>query len=140
MSENKVRVRFAPSPTGFLHVGGARTALFNWLFARNQGGVFILRIEDTDADRSRPELVEAVLDGLRWLGLDWDEGPQAGGDRGPYFQSKRLEHYKKFCEQLLDAGKAYYAFDTPEELAAMREEAKREKRQFKYARPDAFPT
>lgn len=140
MTSQPVRVRFAPSPTGYLHIGGARTALFNWLLARKHGGQFVLRIEDTDQKREVGDSLPKILDDLRWLGLDWDEGPQAGGDRGPYFQSKRLEHYKKFCEQLLDAGKAYYAFDTPEELAAMREEAKREKRQFKYARPDAFPT
>src|SRR4030042_6425567 len=91
-----VRVRFAPSPTGFLHVGGARTALFNWLFARNQGGVFILRIEDTDQERSKPEFLEQILDSLRWLGMDWDEGPDVGGDFGPYSQSERLglsRHY-----------------------------------------------
>src|SRR6202158_1844129 len=88
-SRNRPRVRFAPSPTGYLHVGGARTALFNWLFARRQGGVFILRIEDTDAERSSAEMVDGILDGLRWLGLDWDEGPQVGGPLGPYFQSAR---------------------------------------------------
>ena len=82
------RVRFAPSPTGYLHVGGARTALFNWLFARRHGGVFVLRIEDTDVERSSDEMVEGILDGLRWLGLDWDEGPKIGGPYGPYFQSR----------------------------------------------------
>ncbi len=124
MTENKVRVRFAPSPTGFLHVGGARTALFNWLFARNQGGVFILRIEDTDADRSRPELVEAVLNGLRWLGLDWDEGP--------YFQSQRLESYHALAERLRAAGHAYPCFCTPEELKQRREQAQKAGRPPKY--------
>src|SRR4029077_15797909 len=84
------RVRFAPSPTGYLHVGGARTALFNWLFARRHGGVFVLRIEDTDLERSSAEMVEGILDGMRWLGLDWDEGPLVGGPFGPYFQSERL--------------------------------------------------
>ena len=124
MTENKVRVRFAPSPTGYLHVGGARTALFNWLFARHQGGVFILRIEDTDADRSRPELVEAVLDGLRWLGLDWDEGP--------YFQSQRLESYRALAERLRAAGHAYPCFCTPEELKQRREQAQKAARPPKY--------
>ena len=85
------RVRFAPSPTGYLHVGGARTALFNWLFARRHGGVFVLRIEDTDVERSSEEMVEGILDGLRWLGLDWDEGPMVGGPHAPYFQSQRLD-------------------------------------------------
>ena len=83
-----IRVRFAPSPTGYLHVGGARTALFNWLFARRHGGVFVLRIEDTDVERSSDEMVEGILDGLRWLGLDWDEGPKIGGPHAPYFQSR----------------------------------------------------
>ena len=89
-----IRVRFAPSPTGYLHVGGARTALFNWLLARRHGGVFVLRIEDTDAERSSAEMVEGILDGLRWLGLDWDEGPGIGGPYGPYFQSERVERYR----------------------------------------------
>ncbi len=88
------RVRFAPSPTGYLHVGGARTALFNWLFARRHGGVFVLRIEDTDVERSSAEMVEGILDGLRWLGLDWDEGPKIGGPHAPYFQSERLDRYR----------------------------------------------
>jgi glutamyl/glutaminyl-tRNA synthetase len=91
----KVRVRFAPSPTGDLHIGGARTALFNWLLARHYQGTFILRIEDTDVARKVEGAVEAIMDGLRWLGLDWDEGPEVGGDYGPYFQSQRLELYRK---------------------------------------------
>jgi glutamyl-tRNA synthetase len=110
----KVRVRFAPSPTGFLHIGGARTALFNWLYARHAGGTFILRIEDTDAARNSQEAVEVILDGLRWLGLDWDEGPVSGdatgpdkGDRGPYFQSRRAENFKLRVEALLSRGLAY---------------------------------
>jgi glutamyl-tRNA synthetase len=110
----KVRVRFAPSPTGFLHIGGARTALFNWLYARHTGGTFILRIEDTDAARNSQEAVEVILDGLRWLGLDWDEGPVGGdatgpdkGDRGPYFQSQRAENYRHRVEALLSRGLAY---------------------------------
>ncbi len=104
-----VRVRFAPSPTGYLHVGGARTALFNWLFARNHGGKFILRIEDTDLARSSEEMVEGILQGMRWLGLDWDEGP--------YFQSRRLERYQSFARDLVDSGHGYRCFCTPEELA-----------------------
>src|SRR5271165_1838207 len=110
----KVRVRFAPSPTGFLHIGGARTALFNWLYARHTGGTLILRIEDTDAARNTQEAVEVILDGLRWLGLDWDEGPVSGdstgpakGDRGPYFQSQRGENYRLRVEALLSRGLAY---------------------------------
>src|SRR5215471_17991159 len=110
----KVRVRFAPSPTGFLHIGGARTALFNWLYARHTGGTFILRIEDTDAARNTQEAVNVILDGLRWLGLDWDEGPVSGdatglskGDVGPYFQSQRKEHYKRRVETLLSQNLAY---------------------------------
>ncbi len=110
----KPRVRFAPSPTGFLHIGGARTALFNWLYARHTGGTFILRIEDTDAARNTQEAVEVILDGLRWLGLDWDEGPQSGdpggpskGGCGPYFQSRRSENYRRRVEGLLSKGLAY---------------------------------
>jgi len=102
-----VRTRFAPSPTGYLHVGGARTALFNWLFARKNNGVFILRIEDTDQARSTKEAIEAILSGMRWLGLNWDEGPEVGGDYGPYFQTQRLEFYNKYLQQLLDKKAAY---------------------------------
>lgn len=102
--------RFAPSPTGYLHVGGARTALFNWLFARRLGGVFVLRIEDTDVERSSWDMVEGILQGMRWLGLDWDEGPEAGGDYGPYFQSQRLERYREMGEQLVRDGHAYYCY------------------------------
>jgi glutamyl-tRNA synthetase len=101
------RVRFAPSPTGYLHVGGARTALFNWLFARRHGGTFVLRIEDTDAQRSSWDMVAGILDGLRWLGLDWDEGPDVGGPHAPYFQSQRLELYQARAQALVEAAKAY---------------------------------
>jgi glutamyl-tRNA synthetase len=101
------RLRFAPSPTGYLHVGGARTALFNWLYARRHGGAFILRIEDTDVERSQAEMVTGILDGLRWLGIDWDEGPEVGGPHAPYFQSERLERYRAAARQLLDSGQAY---------------------------------
>ncbi|MBM3266063.1 MAG: glutamate--tRNA ligase [Candidatus Sericytochromatia bacterium] len=101
------RLRFAPSPTGYLHVGGARTALFNWLLARHQGGAFVLRIEDTDTARSTAEYTAAIFDALRWLGLDWDEGPEVGGPDGPYFQMERLAMYQEAAERLLSAGKAY---------------------------------
>ena len=101
------RLRFAPSPTGYLHVGGARTALFNWLYARRHGGAFVLRIEDTDVERSQAEMVTGILDGLRWLGIDWDEGPEVGGPHAPYFQSERLERYRAAARQLVDSGQAY---------------------------------
>lgn len=101
-------MRFAPSPTGYLHVGGARTALFNWLFARRHGGTFVLRIEDTDAQRSSWDMVSGIVDGLRWLGLDWDEGPDVGGPHAPYFQSQRLEKYREHARALVDAGRASY--------------------------------
>ncbi|GBC83505.1 Glutamate--tRNA ligase [bacterium HR10] len=121
---SRIRVRFAPSPTGYLHVGGARTALFNWLFARKYGGTFILRIEDTDVERSSPEMVEGIIEGLRWLGLDWDEGP--------YFQSERLALYRARAEELVAAGWAYYCFCDPEELARKRQRALAEKQTWKY--------
>jgi glutamyl-tRNA synthetase len=101
------RLRFAPSPTGYLHVGGARTALFNWLYARRHNGTFVLRIEDTDVERSSAEMITGILDGLRWLGLDWDEGPDVGGAHGPYFQSERLERYRRAAEDLLTRGLAF---------------------------------
>jgi nondiscriminating glutamyl-tRNA synthetase len=107
---SQVRVRFAPSPTGHLHVGGARTALFNWLFARHHGGVFILRIEDTDAARNRPEYTHAIYDGLRWLGIDWDEGPDRGGPHEPYLQSQRADRHRTVAQELLDRGLAYECF------------------------------
>ena len=115
-----MRVRFAPSPTGHLHVGNARTALFNWLMARGGGGTFILRIEDTDVERSTRESEQAILDDLRWLGLQWDEGPEVGGGYGPYRQSERLEIYREHAARLIDAGHAYYCFCTPEKLEAER--------------------
>ncbi|MBR1603640.1 MAG: glutamate--tRNA ligase [Synergistaceae bacterium] len=107
MSNSEVRVRFAPSPTGALHIGGAHTALFNWLWARHTGGKFILRIEDTDLVRSTKEYEQTIMDGMTWFGLDWDEGPDKGGDFGPYRQSERLDIYRKYAEKLLDEGKAY---------------------------------
>jgi len=120
-----VRVRFAPSPTGFLHVGGARTALYNYLFARGQGGAFVLRIEDTDAARSTDESVRAILDSLAWLGLSWDEGPGVGGEHGPYFQSERRGLYQRHAAALEGRGLAYRCYCTPAELEAMREEQAR---------------
>ncbi len=116
----EIRVRFAPSPTGHLHVGGARTALFNWLFARSKGGRFILRIEDTDQERSTEESYQAIVDALRWLGLDWDEGPGVGGDYGPYFQSQRRHLYRELAERLVSEGKAYICCCTQEEVATRR--------------------
>ena len=129
-----IRVRFAPSPTGYLHIGGARTALFNWLYARHHGGAFVLRIEDTDVERSSVEMVEGILDGLRWLGLDWDEGPHIGGQYGPYFQSQRLGRYRARAEQLVAGGHAYYCYCTPEELKAKREAAERAGGAWRYDR------
>ncbi|MGE5245374.1 MAG: glutamate--tRNA ligase [Betaproteobacteria bacterium] len=131
---NSPRVRFAPSPTGYLHVGGARTALFNWLFARKHGGIFVLRIEDTDIERSSWEMVEGILDGLRWLGLDWDEGPKVGGPYGPYFQSERLDRYRAMAGRLVAGGHAYYCYCTADELNAKREAAERDGRGWKYDR------
>jgi glutamyl-tRNA synthetase len=118
-----VRVRFAPSPTGYLHLGGARTALFNWLYARRHGGTFVLRIEDTDAERSSWEMVAGIVDGLRWLGLDWDEGPDVGGPHAPYFQSERLEKYRERAQALVREGRAYYCYCEPEEMQRKRAEA-----------------
>jgi glutamyl-tRNA synthetase len=128
------RVRFAPSPTGYLHVGGARTALFNWLFARRLGGVLVLRIEDTDVERSSDEMVDGILDGLRWLGLDWDEGPKIGGPYGPYFQSARLDRYRAMAEQLVAEGHAYYCYCTPATLKAKRDAAELTGAAWKYDR------
>src|SRR3954447_1154441 len=120
-----VRTRFAPSPTGYLHIGGVRTALFNWLFAKGQGGQFILRIDDTDAQRNVDEALAPILHGLKWVGLDWDEGPEVGGPFGPYYQSQRLEKYQAAVKQLLEVGAAYRDFATTEELQAEREVAQK---------------
>ena len=117
------RVRFAPSPTGYLHVGGARTALFNWLYARRHGGTFVLRIEDTDAERSSWEMVSGIVDGLRWLGLDWDEGPDIGGPHAPYFQSQRLNRYRSAAAELVERGHAYYCFCSAGTLQQKRQAA-----------------
>jgi len=119
---NSVRVRYAPSPTGYPHVGNIRTALFNWLFARHHGGSFIVRIEDTDVARKVKGTVEAILEGLSWLGLDWDEGPDVGGKFGPYFQSQRLEIYREAAERLISQGDAYYCYCSPQRLEEMRAE------------------
>ncbi|MGE5543140.1 MAG: glutamate--tRNA ligase [Bacillota bacterium] len=127
-----VRVRFAPSPTGYLHIGGARTALFNWLFARRNGGSFILRVEDTDAERTKEDSVTQILSSLTWLGITWDEGPGKGGRVGPYFQSQRRDLYRKYAGQLLEGGHAYRCYCTPDELAQRREEDRKQGRAPRY--------
>ncbi len=115
-AKSLMRVRFAPSPTGQLHVGNARTALFNWLLAHGKDGTFILRIEDTDAERSTASRKSSILEDLRWLGLDWDEGPDVGGLHGPYRQSERLHLYASYANELLNGGHAYYCFCSPAKL------------------------
>ncbi|MBN1584459.1 MAG: glutamate--tRNA ligase [Anaerolineae bacterium] len=122
--DKPVRVRFAPSPTGYLHVGGARTALYDWLLARQTNGTFILRLEDTDRARFQKDAEADILDSLRWLGLQWDEGPEVGGEVGPYRQSQRTDLYRKYAQQLIDRGHAYKCFCTPERLAEVREQQK----------------
>ena len=129
-----VRTRFAPSPTGYLHIGGVRTALFNWLFARRHGGQFILRIDDTDRERNVAAALRPILDGFRWLGIDWDEGPEVGGPYAPYYQSQRTHCYRAAVGRLLDRGLAYRDYATAEETMAEREAAQREKRRFIYSR------
>jgi glutamyl-tRNA synthetase len=136
---DKIKARFAPSPTGWLHVGGARTALFNYLLAKKTGGTFVLRIEDTDRARHDESAVEKIADDLKWLGIEWDEGVGVGGDAGPYRQSERLEIYEEHINKLLAERKAYCTFETSEELDAMRE-AQGEHGGFKYPRPDTLPT
>jgi glutamyl-tRNA synthetase len=117
----EVRVRFAPSPTGYLHIGGVRTALYSWLWARQHEGTFILRIEDTDRERSTAQSIQIVLESMRWLGLDWDEGPEVGGEHGPYVQSERLGVYAEYAQRLIDSGHAYRCYATKEEIAIARE-------------------
>ena len=134
MPPSQVRVRFAPSPTGYLHIGGVRTALFNWLFARHHGGKFILRVDDTDQARNVHEALQPIMDGFKWLGIDWDEGPGMGGPHAPYFQSQRSDIYAAAVAKLLQAGHAYRDFSKPEEFAAERQAAEKEKRQFIYSR------
>src|SRR5918997_252121 len=129
MDTSQIRVRYAPSPTGSLHVGGVRTALFNWLFARKNNGTFALRIEDTDLERSTEESVEQLKRSLRWIGLDWDEGPEVGGRYGPYRQTERFDLYREATRKLLASGLAYRDFATPEELAEFRERMRAEGRQ-----------
>ena len=124
MTDTNVRVRFAPSPTGFLHIGGARTALFNYLYAKKHGGKFILRIEDTDSERSTQAAVDAILDGMQWLGLNWDEGP--------FFQSQRYDIYKSYIPKMLEEEKAYRCYCKPEELDQMRDELKAQKKKPMY--------
>ena len=130
----EIRVRFAPSPTGYLHIGGARTALFNWLFARSLGGKLILRIEDTDIERLKEDSVSQILTSLKWLGINWDEGPEKGGDCGPYYQSERLDIYRSYVEKLLEEGKAYYCFCSAAALEAERAKQRAAKQPFRYAR------
>ena len=129
-----VRVRFAPSPTGFLHIGGARTALFNWLFAKHEGGKFILRIEDTDTERSTSEYKMNILEDLRWLGLDWDEGPEVEGRFSPYLQSQRFSIYQSYIQRLLDSGQAYYCFCSMQELEKERFESEKKKLPYHYSK------
>jgi glutamyl-tRNA synthetase len=131
---DRPRVRFAPSPTGYLHVGGARTALFNWLFARRHGGTFILRIEDTDTERSSDAMVAGILESMRWLGLEWDEGPGIGGPHAPYFQTERFERHKAVAHQLLAAGAAYKCYCSPERLKEQRDAAEKAGGAWKYDR------
>ena len=118
-----IRTRFAPSPTGYLHIGGVRTALFNWLFARQHDGHFVLRIDDTDQQRNVEAALQPILDGFRWLGIDWDEGPEVGGPHAPYFQSQRLDRYQAAVQKLLSRQAAYYDYATPEEIQAERSAA-----------------
>jgi len=127
-----IKVRFAPSPTGYLHIGGARTALFNYLYAKKHSGQFVLRIEDTDKARETDDSVRIILDSMKWLGLNWDEGPGKDGGNGPYFQSERLDIYRKYTDKLLEEGKAYRCFCSKETLDADRKTAEVEKRAYKY--------
>ena len=129
-----VRTRFAPSPTGFLHIGGVRTALFNWLLARRHGGQFLLRIDDTDQQRHVEEALARILDGFRWMGLDWDEGPEVGGPHGPYFQSQRADRYRAAAEKLVASGHAYRDYSTETERAAEKAEAERAKVAYRFRR------
>lgn len=125
-----VRTRFAPSPTGYMHIGGMRTALFNWLWARRHGGQFVLRIDDTDAERNRDEALGPILEAFRWLGLDWDEGPEVGGELGPYYQSERRSLHDEALQKLINSKAAYYDFEPPEETRVQREAAEKEKRNY----------
>jgi glutamyl-tRNA synthetase len=135
-----VRTRFAPSPTGYLHIGGVRTALFNWLFARRHGGQFILRIDDTDQQRNVAEALQPILDGFRWLGIDWDEGAEVGGPHGPYYQSQKADHYRAAVRTLLDKGLAYYDYSTADDRKGEEDAARAEKRPYVYSRKWMAPT
>jgi glutamyl-tRNA synthetase len=128
-----VRTRYAPSPTGYLHIGGAWMAFFNWLFARSTGGTFVLRVEDTDPSRSTRDYEQAIFEDFRWLGIDWDEGPDVGGDHGPYRQSERMALYRRHAQELLDRGAAYHCYCTPQELDAERKRAEAERRAYRYS-------
>lgn len=136
-----IRTRFAPSPTGYLHIGGVRTALFNWLLAKRHGGQWILRIDDTDAERNRPEALQPILDGFRWLGMQWDEGPEVGGPCGPYYQSQKLERYKEMAMKLVATGHAYPDLSSKEELDVARKAAEKAKQPYVHRGPnrDASP-
>ncbi|MHB1274791.1 MAG: glutamate--tRNA ligase [Candidatus Humimicrobiaceae bacterium] len=134
MKKKEIRLRFAPSPTGYLHIGSARTAFFNWLYAKKKSGKFILRIEDTDIERHREDTVGTILDCMKWLGIYWDEGPDVGGDFGPYRQSERLDIYKRLSEKMLEEGSAYMCFCTPGQLKEDREEALKTDKFYKYDR------
>src|SRR5262247_2613335 len=129
-----VRTRFAPSPTGFLHIGSVRTALFNWLFARHHGGQFILRIDDTDQERNVAQALAPILHGFRWLGLTWDEGAEIGGPCGPYYQSQKLPRYQAAVRDLIDNGAAYRDYASEDEIKAERQAAEQAKRPFQYSR------
>jgi len=129
-----IRTRFAPSPTGYLHIGGVRTALFNWLLARQSGGQFILRIDDTDAQRNVAEALQPILDGFRWLGIDWDEGPEVGGPHAPYYQSQRFGMHQAAAAKLVATGHAYRDYARPEELQELRQDAEKNKVAFVYDR------
>src|SRR5262249_26862698 len=130
-----IRTRFAPSPTGYLHIGGVRTALFNWLLTKRQGGQFILRIDDTDTERNKAEALQPILDGFRWLGIQWDEGPEVGGPYGPYFQSQRGNLYRDAALKLLEAGHAYPDYLSKEELDAERKAAEATKTSYVHRGP-----
>jgi glutamyl-tRNA synthetase len=131
---NPVRVRFAPSPTGYFHIGGARSALFNWLYARHTGGTFIIRVEDTDRARYKKFALRDLLEGLRWLGMDWDEGPEVGGEHAPYFQTQRVEIYREYARNLVESGAAYYCYCSSERLSQLREEQQKKKEPIGYDR------
>src|SRR6058998_394872 len=133
-SEMSVRLRFAPSPTGAIHIGSVRTILYNYLFARQRGGVLILRVEDTDQDRLVAGAIESIYDGLRWVGISWNEGPQEGGPHAPYVQSERLPLYQKHAQELIEKGAAYYCFCSKERLAALRAEQEARKELTRYDR------